>query len=237
MDENLADNNQTCTFDANGAIAGFKDGTPIAVGVFGTGFVFGILAQQAGLNLLEASLMSALVLSGAAQFVVIESWSTPLPTTTIVFTTLIVNVQYVLMGAVLQPWFADLTKTEAYASIFFMTTSNWPLAITKLRTEASNGAFLLGSGIALFGAWVSATVVGGMAGTSIHDPARWGLDFTFVALLVTLLVELYDKDSNLLPLIVAGGTAIMMSWIVPSTWHIIIGGVTGSTVEVIRRAD
>lgn len=227
----------TCNFDTNGAIVGFKRGIPIAIGAFGTGIVFGILAQQAGLTPLEASLMSALVLSGTAQFVVIELWCTPLPTATIILTTLIVNFQYVLMSALLRPWFADLTEVEAYTSVFFMTNSNWPLTITELKNGTRNGAFLFGSGIAVFSAWVSATVIGGMAGTTINNPAQWGLDFAFIAVFVALSVELYDEESHLFPLIVAGGAAIVTSWVAPNAWYVLVGGITGSTAEVIRRAN
>lgn len=235
--ENSYSSSSTCNFDLNGAIVGFKRGIPIAISAFGTGMVFGILAQQAGLTPLEASLMSALVLSGTVQFVVIELWSTPLPTATIILTTLIVSFQYLLMSALLRPWFADLTEVEAYTSVFFITDSDWPLTITELKNGTQNGAFLLGSGIAVFSAWVSATAIGGMAGTTIDNPAQWGLDFAFIAVLVTLLVELYDEESNIFPLIVAGSAAVVTSWVVPNAWYVLVGGITGSTAEVIRRAN
>lgn len=227
---------KVCVFDMGGAIVGFKKGIPIAMGVFGSGIVFGILAQQTGLTPLEASVMSALVLSSAAQFAVIDLWGTPPSTVTIILTTAIINLQYFLMSALLRPWLSNLTRIEAYISIFFMTGSNWPLTVAELKDGTRNGAFLLGSGVALFSAWVSATFIGGLAGTAIDDPTQWGLDFAIIAVFIALLVEVYDEESALFPLIVAAGAAIVTAWVVPNAWYILVGGITGSSAEVVRRA-
>jgi len=52
-------------------LAGARRCVPIAISGCGIGLVFGTLAGQAGLGAAEAALMSALVFSGAAQFVVL----------------------------------------------------------------------------------------------------------------------------------------------------------------------
>ena len=64
--------------------------------------------------------MSALVFSGAAQFVVLGLWAVPLPVATIVLATLVVGLRHVLMGAVLAPVFSKLPRLKAYGSVFFM---------------------------------------------------------------------------------------------------------------------
>jgi predicted branched-subunit amino acid permease len=85
-------------------VAGFRTCLPVAVGVGGYGVAFGVLARQAGLSVAEASLMSAFVLAGASQLVAVELWDAPLPVVTIVATTLVVNLRYVLVSASLRPW-------------------------------------------------------------------------------------------------------------------------------------
>src|SRR5712691_7227893 len=91
-------NDVSVVFDRRGALDGAGQAVGIALSVFSYGLVFGVLAREAGLSVLESLLMSGLVFAGAAQFVVLGLWATPLPIGPIVLTTLIVNLRHLLMG-------------------------------------------------------------------------------------------------------------------------------------------
>jgi len=101
------------TFTLRGALQGAKRCLPIEVSGFAIGLVFGVLAGQAGLSVAESFLMSALVYSGAAQFVVLGLWGTPLPVAGIALTTLVVGLRHLLMGAALSPFFSKLPRLES----------------------------------------------------------------------------------------------------------------------------
>jgi len=119
-EENTPGKEGRITFTLAGAFAGARRCVPIAISGCGIGLVFGTLAGQAGLGAAEAALMSALVFSGAAQFVVLGLWAAPLPVATIVLATLVVGLRHVLMGAALAPVFSKLPRLKAYGSVFFM---------------------------------------------------------------------------------------------------------------------
>lgn len=221
------------TFDRVGALAGFRACIPIALGVVTYGLVFGVLARQAGLSVLETGLMSAIVFAGSAQFVAIELWQTPLPSLTIVLTTLVVNLRHILMGAALRPWFSNLGPAETYVSAFFMTDENWALTMGELADGSTNAAFLLGSGIALFLAWITSTVTGAAVGGIVTDVARYGLDFAFTAVFITLLVGLWEGRSDLVPWISAALVAVGASQVLPGSWYILLGGLAGSLIAVV----
>ena len=125
------------TFTLAGALAGARRCVPIAISGCGIGLVFGTLAGQAGLGAGEAVLMSALVFSGAAQFVVLGLWVAPLPVATIVFATLVVGLRHVLMGVALAPVFSKLPRLKAYGSAFFMADENWALTLRRVRQRTS----------------------------------------------------------------------------------------------------
>src|SRR5579859_5137140 len=94
-------------FTFKGVLLGAKRTIPLAISAFAIGIVFGVLARQAKLNVLDALLMSGLVYAGASQFVALSLWTAiPFPVTTIILTTFIVNMRHLLMGASLRPWFA-----------------------------------------------------------------------------------------------------------------------------------
>jgi len=222
------------TFGREGIRAGFLTCLPVALGVGGYGIAFGMLARQAGLSVAEATLMSATVIAGAAQIVVVELWTDPLPVAAIVLTTLAINLRYSLMGAALGPWFERLSPRQSYGSLLVMADENWALTMRDLKSGSGRGAFLLGSGIAIWCCWVGATIIGATAGGVIGDPARYGIDFVLAAVFIALAVELWDGRSTLVPWLVALVTAIVAATFVPGRWYILLGGLAAAAVEVIR---
>lgn len=221
-------------FSVGGLRDGFTECVPIALGVAGYGIVFGVLARQAGLSVAEAVFMSATVLAGAAQLIVIELWETPIPVIAVIGTTFVVNLRYVLMGAALRPWFSQLTPLKAYGSVFFTADENWALTMGKLKSGSQQGAYLLGSGLAIWSFWVVATVVGAIAGGVIGEPSQYGLDFVLTAVFIAIAVGLWEGKSSLLPWLTAFVVAVLGAQYLPGRWYILLGGVAGSVVEVIR---
>ncbi|MBI3453557.1 MAG: AzlC family ABC transporter permease [Rhodospirillales bacterium] len=222
-------------FDLSGVRAGFVACLPITVSVFAYGFVFGLLTGQAGIDIAKAVMMSALVFAGSAQFVALDMWVSPLPVGALVLTTLIINLRHVLMGAALRPWFGSLSPGAAYGSMFFMTDENWALTMREFMRGGRNAGFLLGSGLAVFLAWVSATAAGAAAGGAIRDPAAYGLDFAFTAVFIALLVGLWRGRSDILPWLAAAAAAAAAAAFVPGKWYILIGSLAGTAIGAWQR--
>jgi len=214
---------------------GFVQCVPVAVGVAGYGVVFGVLAREAGLSVAEATLMSATVLAGAAQLIAVELWADPVPVVAVVGTTLVVNLRYVLMGAALRPWFRRLAPRQAYASVFFTADENWALTMGELRSGSRLGAFLLGSGLAIWSFWVAATVVGATAGGVVGDPSSYGLDFALTAVFLAIAVELWEGRSTLAPWGATAVVAVATEALLPGRWYVLCGALAGVLAVVSRR--
>jgi branched chain amino acid efflux pump len=230
--------NEQVTFTLAGVMRGARRALPVAAGVFTVGLVFGVLARQARLSVVETTLMSALVYAGASQFVALSLWMiTPFPVITIILTTFVVNLRHVLMGASLRPWFSRLPRIAAYCSLFFMVDESWALTMGEYAAGKRDAAFLLGSGTLLFVAWVASAVVGQLAGSSIQNPAQWGLDFAFTAVFIALLAGMWRGKSHFLPWVVAAGTALVAYHWLPGAWYIVLGGLAGSLTGAIYHAE
>jgi 4-azaleucine resistance transporter AzlC len=223
------------TFTLAGALAGARKCLPVAFSGSVIGLVFGTLAGQAGLGAGEAALMSVLVFSGAAQFVVLGLWASPLPLATIALTTLVVGLRHVLMGAALGPVFSKLPRFKAYGSVFFMADENWALTMGEFAKGRRDGAFLLGGGLLMFLAWSGSTLIGGAFGGAVEDPARWGLDFAFTAVFLALISGMWKGRSNLLPWTVAAVVAVAAHHWLPGQWYILLGGLSGSLAGTVWR--
>jgi branched chain amino acid efflux pump len=222
------------TFTPSGALAGARRCLPIEVSGFAIGLVFGVLARQAGIGVTETVLMSALVFSGAAQFVVLGLWAAPLPVATIALTTLVVGLRHLLMGAALGPWFSRLPPLKAYGSVFFMADENWALTMSEFSKGRRDGAFLLGGGLAMFASWTISTLIGRTIGGAVQDPARWGLDFAFTAVFLALLAGMWKGRTDLLPWAVAAVVAVAAHYWLAGQWYILLGGLAGSMAGAVR---
>ncbi len=216
------------TFSLAGTLRGARRVLPVALSVCAYGLTFGVLARQAGLSVLEVFLMSGLVYAGSAQLIVLSLWTMPLPIGMIVLTTLIVNVRNVLLGAALSPWLLRLSALKVYTTCFFLSDENWALTLGEFERGEHDAAFLLGSGLVMYVAWVGSTVLGRTLGTIIQDPAQWGLDFAFSAVFLALLVPLWRGKMDLLPWLIAALVAVVSARFVPGKWYILLGALTGS---------
>ncbi|MFN8470819.1 MAG: AzlC family ABC transporter permease [Anaerolineae bacterium] len=224
-------------FSPAGVVAGARQTLAFIPSTLAFGIVWGMLARQAGLTAAESGLMSSLVFAGGAQLVAIQMWTIPVPVVNIILTTLVINLRHLLMGAALYPWLSQLPRWERYVSAFFMVDESWALTVRAHARGQRDAAFLIGSGLVLFVAWVSATLIGQALGAVIADPARWGLDFVSTAVFVALLVAMRKGRANLLPWTTAAIVAIAAWHFVPGKWYILLGGLAGSCVGAWQDGD
>ncbi|WDR04658.1 AzlC family ABC transporter permease [Devosia rhodophyticola] len=204
---------------------------PVAISVSAYGLVWGVLAKGAGLTVLEVILMSGLVFAGSAQFVALELWTaTPsaLPIGALIIAALIVNLRYMLLTATLRPLFAPDQMTGGFWRMFLVTDENWAMTVAEMARGGGSRAFLLGGGVLAYCCWMVSTLTGRMLGAVIDDPSRYGLDFAFTATFLALLLGMWRGKADLIPWLVAAVTAIICAKLLPGSWYILIGGITGS---------
>jgi 4-azaleucine resistance transporter AzlC len=234
---NLNPDTSSTAFDLSGMIIGMQKSIPFSVSVFAYSFIFGILSRQAGLSIAEAGLMSSLVYAGASQFVAIGIWSDPLPVAAIIFATFVVNLRHLLMGISISPLLMQLRPALSYGSLFFMVDESWAIKMAEWRQGKCNAAILLGSGLMLFVTWVSATLLGHMAGSVVQDPRLWGLDFAFNAVFIGISVGFWKGKSNILPWLVAALVSVTTAKLLPGKWYILFGSLAGSLIGWMSDAD
>lgn len=223
------------TFTAAGAARGARAVLPIVPGAVAFGLIYGFLAGERGLSLLEIGLMSMLVFAGASQFLALELWAQPLPVAGLVLGVAILNLRHMLMGPALLPWLAQVRPVQAYTSLYFMTDESWGVSVAEERRGGRDAAFLLGAGLGLYVFWVASTMLGRAAGDMSYLVERWGLDYLTTAFFVALLAGFWRSPKDAAPWLVAGGIAVAAKWTLPGTWYIVLGAVAGSLVGAWRE--
>lgn len=202
---------------------------PVAISIASYGLVWGVLAGQKGLSVLEVVLMSGLVFAGASQFVALDSW-TPgsLPILAIIVATAIVNLRMLLMSATLRPLVAHLSLPKALGAMFFVSDEQWAMTMAEMRKGGGSVAFLAGTGVLSWLAWTGSTLLGRVLGAFIDDPVKYGLDFAFTATFIALLLGMWKGRGDLVPWLVGALAALATAGTVEGKWYIIVGGIVGS---------
>jgi 4-azaleucine resistance transporter AzlC len=224
-------------FTRYGFSAGAAGVLPLLPGVAMYGAAFGVMAQATGLSLIETILFSGWVYAGSAQMASLQAWGSPVPILAVFLTSLAMNARYLLLGAALQPWLRGLPARKIYPSLFFLGDGNWALAMRERERGRNDAAYLLGSGVAMWLAWVGATGVGHAFGQVLGNPARFGVDFILAAFFATMAVEFLRRRSSLLPFVVGIGVAIMVERLAPGPWYILAGAAAGSAAGAFRVAS
>jgi 4-azaleucine resistance transporter AzlC len=184
----------------------FHDALPIIVSGFVFGVVFGVLARNAGWTPLSATLMSALVFAGASQFIAVEQWASgDYGVVAVVFTTLLVNLRHVLMCVSLRRPFRDESRLKLAPSFaLLLIDETWALAEHRFRNSKPSLAYFIQTGLLIYFGWVGGTWVGTQVGSHIPRPADLGLDFTFIAMFLSLMVLLWRQPSDFVTWLTSG---------------------------------
>jgi 4-azaleucine resistance transporter AzlC len=199
--------------------------------IFVYGSVFGGLAVQSGLRLVEVWGMSVLVLAGASQFVAVPMIAAGAPPVAVIVTTYVVNMRHYLMAATLAPSFRGFRRRSL--ALIAHLVNDESFAVATARSRPPDAGVYLGSAAAVYGAFVLGVVTGTLLGGLVERPERYGLDFAFPAVFLALVAVSLRRRSDWLVAVVAGALAVVIAAMLPGTWHIVIAGLATSGVAAL----
>ncbi|GHV27574.1 autotransporter [Synergistales bacterium] len=218
-------------------LKGARTAIPIMMGYVPAGFACGVLAQQAGMSVLEVFIMSAIVYTGTSQFITIAQLSAGVSYGMMVLTCGIVNLRYALMSASVAAKFSRLPFL--YKVLFGMEISDETFMVNAARSEAASAEELarppliyetLGVTVMSHATWIAATASGCFFGSVIGDAGRFGIDFGLVAVFLALLAPRLKDKKQFLVIIMSGAVAAVSFLMGFGTWSIIIATVAGAAL-------
>lgn len=156
----------------------------VATGVVGA--TFGVLAACTGVSLPSAMALSAFVFTGASQFAavtVIGSGGTEIAAVT---AGLVLALRNALYGPAVVALFPP-SLAKKLGAAHFVIDETTAMATAQPDPDTARKAFWT-TAIWLWVLWNLGTVIGVVAGETITDPDRWGLDAAFPAAFVALII-------------------------------------------------
>jgi 4-azaleucine resistance transporter AzlC len=216
-----------------GWATGVAQALPIVLGYLPIGIAFGILAQRAGISIINTLLMSLLVYAGSSQLIAVGLLEAGVPTLSIVLTTFVVNLRHLLMSAALSPFLKRWRKPELAAFAYELTDETFALHSARVASEGLNKAEVFGTNMASQAAWILGSGLGSAVGQLIEDSTAFALDYVLPAMFIALLVmQIKDRTQ----VAVAGLTGVVAAGLLlagVSQWNVMLATLIGATVGVV----
>jgi 4-azaleucine resistance transporter AzlC len=216
--------------------AGVKDIAPAAVAAIPIGLLFGAIATSKGLSPLEVFLMSFLVYAGGAQFAAIETWVQPVPVLALAFSTLLINIRHVLMGASIAPKL-EMSRSQKFFSLGLLVDETWALAERRARAQKVTLAYWCAMFGILYLNWITTTTLGAFLGSLLGEPERLGADFAFTALFIGLIAGFGRGRVMLVTVAVSALVAALIYSTIGAPWHVAAGALAGIAAAYIASGE
>lgn len=213
---------------------GFIAATPIMMGYFPVAMAFGLLANNTGINFVEATLFSVLVFAGASQFMALDLIASGVLYGNIILSTLLLNLRHMMMSASLSLRIKEHRKSRLLFIAFGITDETF--AVASLSEEEINAPFLFSLNGCSYLAWVTGTIAGYFVGTILPKAVQSSLGIGLYAMFVAILIPEIKKSFRVLVLFVASAGLyyfIVLFKLIPSGWDLILTILISSTFGAI----
>jgi predicted branched-subunit amino acid permease len=222
-------------------MSGLRICLPVSVAVLPFSLLFGALAAQSGLTVVEATLMSGLIFGGASQMVGIELFGQNIEPWLIVMSILAVNFRHVLYSATFGRRIRHWSAPRKALGFFFLTDVHFAETERRVQAGSSIGfAWFLGLSLGIYIPWVAASAVGAAFGGLLGDTSHLGLDFLLPIYFLGLVLGFHKRPLFLPVVTVSAVASIVAMWTVGSPWHVSVGALAGIALAAAmppRRND
>jgi 4-azaleucine resistance transporter AzlC len=221
--------------------SGFRAGLPFLLVIGPYALLFGVIATEAGLDLLKVMSMSVLIIAGAAQFVSVQMMIDEAPLAVILLTALAVNMRMAMYSASMAPHIGQAPLWQRALAAYFLVDQSYGVSIQKYEEVPAMSlgeklAFFFGAVAPVCPLWYVFTWIGAVAGTRI--PPDYALDFampiTFIAIFAPMLKSLAHVSAATVSVL----GALALVW-VPYNLGLILAGLaamlTGALVETWKE--
>jgi len=225
--------------------SGFRTGVPFILVVVPFAMLFGVVAQEAGLSLVQLMSMSVLVIAGSAQLTAISLMSEHAPTAIVLITSLAVNLRMAMYSAAMVPHFGKAKLTTKLWAAYFLVDQNFATSIQKFESTPDMAltqklAFFFGAITPVAPLWYAATLAGALLGSQI--PPELSLDFAMPICFIAITGPMLRTPAHMIAALVSVSVALLLAWI-PYSMGLLVAAVlammAGAQVELImarRRA-
>ncbi|MGR3500881.1 AzlC family ABC transporter permease [Pseudaestuariivita sp.] len=220
---------------------GLRHGAPFVVIVVPFAVLFGAVAREAGMDIVEVMAMSTVVFAGSAQFTALALLQDGAPTAIAIIAGLAVNLRMALYSLALIPHLGHAPFWQRGVMAFVMVDQAFAVAVKTYETEPDmprrdKVPYYFGVVMSVCPLWLVFTYVGAAVGQTI--PESWQLDFAVPICFIALTAPLLRTPAHVAASFVAVAVALILAWMPWNLW-LMVAGLLGmmAGAEVERRTE
>ncbi|MEP1792999.1 AzlC family ABC transporter permease [Parasphingorhabdus sp.] len=208
---------------------GIIDASPFILVIIPFASLFGVLATEAGLNVVETMAFSIVVIAGAAQFTALQLMQENVPTAIVLISALAVNLRMAMYSASLTPYIGAAPLWQRALCAYLTVDQSYVVGVAKFEaapemTVPERVGYFLGAVTPIVPLWYIFTLVGALLGARIPD--SWALDFAIPIAFLAMIAPMFRTFAHIVAALVAVVVALLAAGI-PYSLGLIIAGIAG----------
>ncbi|MEQ9257908.1 MAG: AzlC family ABC transporter permease [Roseovarius sp.] len=218
---------------------GVREAAPFFFVVSPFAMLFGVVATEAGLNLLETMSFSFLVIAGAAQLTALQLMVDQVPVLIVIISALAVNLRMAMYSASLTPYLGSAPLWQRAFAAYFIVDQSYGLSILNFErnpqwTLSQRMAYFFGTIAPVCPFWYLFTLVGALIGSKI--PESFALDFAVPICFLALIAPMLRTRAHVAAALVSITAALVFAFL-PYNLGLLVAGILGMVTgaEVERR--
>jgi len=217
---------------------GIKDALPIVLGYLPLGMAFGVLAKEAGLSVMQATMMSVLCFTGAGQYITIGIMQAGGAIITIIIANFLVNLRYLLFSASTVPYLKERMPVFTASLLSYgLTDETYAVAMSHYQDHPATAAYMAGLNLTSHLGWIGGTLLGALLGSFITNTDKFGLDFALPAMYTCLLIFMIKRKADIWVAVSAAVICLVIGYLVPAAMsnlsNIIFATIVAATLGVM----
>jgi len=220
---------------------GFRDGAPFVLVAGPFGMLFGVLATEAGLDLIETMVLTATVFAGAAQLTALQLMQENAPTLIVLASALAVNLRMAMYSASLTPFLGRAPLWQRAFAAYLTVDQSYACSIVRFETEpdltvSQRVQYFMGSVTPVTTAWYIFTLVGALLGARI--PESLALDFALPITFLAMVTPMLRTSAHVVAALVSIAVALLAAGL-PYNLGLMVAGlagmIAGARMELVLR--
>ena len=208
---------------------GIIDSSPFILVIIPFASLFGVLASEAGLSVVETMAFSIVVIAGAAQFTALQLMQENAPTVIVLISALAVNLRMAMYSASLTPYIGAASLWQRALCAYLTVDQSYVVGVSKFEREpdmkvAARVSYFLGAVTPIVPLWYLFTYVGAVLGAQIPD--SWALDFAIPITFLAMIAPMFRTAAHVVAALIAVVVALLAAG-VPYSLGLIIAGIAG----------
>ena len=203
-------------------LKGLRVGVPIALGYFAVAFTLGITAGKAGMNALQSSLMSALMLASAGEFAAISMIGSGAGVMEMIVTTVVINMRYLLMSSALSQ---KVQQNRPFLHRIFMSyaVTDEIFGISMTVPGKLNPFYQYGAASVAAPGWVLGTFLGTMVGMILPAPVMSAMSVAIYGMFLAVVIPPARKNKIIAAVVVISMSVSLLFQSIPGLKNISSG--------------